>query len=429
MRSHRMPAENTPTLLDHWYAVVVYPARQPALGFVLGIVGAIAVLDLLGLIMPAFLALAWGLVAFILTVLIWLALYRYASEILVATSRGADEPPEMVSMDAADRLAFRHVLLWILATLVVFALGTTDTGPFWLVTGCLVVALVLPAATVVLTLTGSLSEAVNPLRWWALVRGTGHDYEVAAGWLVLLGLVYLMADTVAVRLGWLGDPAMIGVWGWGLLGWFHLLGRLVRMHAGELGLADDGSEWVEADDPAGNPVMREDPETLQDRIRRHGGSREEHDGLHAHLRGVGETGRMLAHARDYIPSLLYSHEDPGRAVEIAVHCLDEDDSFCLVNPAHMRDLVQAAAERGRAAETLRLIGAFSVAHDGHRLQPAVELIGCRLLVEQPGEARHAGRWLRRLAGMELNAGQKDEVRRLLEQLNSPAGSSDPENHH
>lgn len=417
-----MTADDSPTLLDYWYEVLVYPSRQPALAFVLGIVGVIAGLDLFGLFMPAALALAWGILSFALTVMVWLALYRYASEILVATARGAADPPEMVSMDAADRLAFRHVLLWILATLVVVALAVTGSGPFWLVTGCVVVAAVLPAATVVLTLTGSLLEGVNPARWWALVRGTGHDYEVAAGWLVLLGLVYLMADIVSARLGWLGDAVMIGVWGWGLLGWFHLLGRLVHQHAGELGLADDGSEWVEAEEPVDTPAVNENPAALHERIRCHGGTREEHDSLHAHLRRAGKAGDLVAHARDYIPALLYSHEDPDRALDIAEHCLDADPGFCLANPAHMRDLVHAAAERERVRDALRLIGAFAETHAGHRLQPDVELAGCRLLVDQPGEARHAGRWLRRLAGMDLDANQKNEVRRLLERLNSPGGS-------
>jgi hypothetical protein len=287
-----------------------------------------------------------GLLGLLASILLWLLIYRVASELLLSEAAGPDRRGGQAVFDAPDGLAARHIGLWLLATLTLAAL-TVHWGTLGLVLGGGMLIAVLPAATIVLTLSRSLIEALVPGHWLQLLtRIGGGDYLRLCGLLLLAVAIYLGLVQGLGRLGQTGalvDGLVAAVWAAGVLAWFHLAGRAVWLHRAELGLDDADTE------PEPQPErFSRDPERLWQQIHEHGGSEAMHAELARLLEQRGERARQLEHARLHIAALLLAFEKPAEALRRAGRMLELDRDFVLDDLDTMFALLRHAAEAHRA---------------------------------------------------------------------------------
>lgn len=337
-----------------------------------------------------------GLIAFLLNIALWLMLYRVASEVLLAAADTAGKFPDH-SFEGADGLALKHIGLWFLATLAL-AGATVWFGRAGTLLGAAILILVLPAATILLTIGRRLLMALWPPLWLRLATRIGsRDYGLLCGVLVAIGVVYVLAVLVANALnpgGWLAPIAAFTVWSAGVLAWFHLAGRAVALHGHELNIADPEAEAYVAPPPE---RFTRDADTLWEEIRTRGGSPAMHAELVRQLEASGDRERILAHGRIHVEALVMAFDAPEEAVDRAAELLELDPGFHLANPASGCALVEAAADLGRRELTMRLAENVLATAPKPRIGIRVRLRACELMADaRPAHRALAEQWFREL---------------------------------
>lgn len=355
-----------------------------------------------------------GLAAFLLQFVTWFVLYRVASEVLLdaaADTAGLTRS----TFEGADGLALRHVGLWLLGTLVVVAL-ILRFGTVGALLGAAALALILPAATILLTLGRQLLMALWPPAWLRLAHRLGpRDYALLCGVLVAIGAIYAAVSSLALSIqpdGWLAPIAQFTIWSTGVLAWFHLAGRAVALHRHELNL-------VESDDePEPRPeAFTRDPETLWEEIRSRGGSRAMHAELARHLARDPDPSavrdRRIAHGRMHIEALLLAFEDPVEAVDRAAAVLEVDPGFCLSDAPNQFALFEAACDQRVKGPALRLAENFLARFPNSPRAAKVKLRACELMATDESARRPiAEAWYRELMVADLAEPEAERLRAL-----------------
>lgn len=383
---------------------VRFPLRHDVRPWVLAAAGAGLLIELVGALPILFI----GILTFIARILIWITVYRVASEILLASAEGDTGAPSFRTMESADGLAIRHIGLWLFATVALAALSIYF-GVAGVLIGSVAIAAVLPAATIILTLSKSLFEALVPTQWLRLAARIGRrDYLKLYAALLGAALVYL---AVAGLLGWLGagrglrNVIQLAYWTFAVFGWFHLAGRAVFLHRAELNLVEPDTEGEEKPER-----FSRDAETLWRQIRKQGGTRAMHAELARQLERAGDRDTRLAHGRMHIEALLLSFEQPDEALDRAHRLFSADPDFCLEHPETMRALIQTARDRdvGRLAETLcrNYLKRFPNSAKCNE----VRLMGCEALADDDSANRErAERWFRELMTADLTDDQRERL--------------------
>jgi len=352
-----------------------------------------------------------GLLALIFRLLIWITVYRVASEILLASAEGDTGAPSFRTVESADGLAIRHIGLWLIATFLLVLLSIYF-GTAGVVIGSFAIAAVLPAATIILTVSKSLFDALVPTQWLRLASRIGRgDYLRLYAALLGAALIYL---AIAGLLGWLGagqglrNLLQLAYWAFAVFGWFHLAGRAVFIHRDELNLIEPDTE------PEKKPErFTRDAETLWRQIRERGGTREMHAELARQLERSGERERRLAHGHMHLEALLFSFELPDEALDRTQRMLAVDADFCLERPQSMRALIRAARDQGVDRLTGRLCSNYLKRFPNSAKADEIRLIGCEALAENASSQReHAERWFRDLMTSKLDDNQRDRLKTI-----------------
>ncbi|MDT8438297.1 MAG: hypothetical protein RQ729_04735 [Wenzhouxiangellaceae bacterium] len=359
-----------------------------------------------------------GLIALLVSVLVWVMLYRVASEVLLVQATGRRGSRGAAA--ASDGLAGRHIALWLLATLLVVAF-TMQFGPLGTLAACVLLALALPAATIVLTLSGSLLEALRPDRWVGLMqRLGGGDFSRLCGLLFAAALVYMALNLALSAPGaspLLRGMALFASWTWCLLAWFHFAGRVVHAHRAELGL-DAAAPAPQRPDER----YSRDPEQLWATVMQHGGSAAQHAELVRVLEREGDPEHLLAHARRHIPALLLAFEDIDGALERSSRMLELDPGFLLDDTDTSFALIGAAVDAQRASLVARLVTNYLARFPRSVKANRVRLLGCEALAGRGANPRNpAVAWFRELMTAKLDESERARLEALAPHyLPSPA---------
>ena len=386
---------------------IAFPLSRHGQPWLAAVTAAGAIIELLGNLPIPFAFL----LALILRVLLWVLVYRIASEILLSAAEGDSGAPGTRSTESADGLAVRHIGLWLLATAVVVA-AAAQAGAVGAALASVAVAVVLPAATILLTLSRSLVDALIPTQWARLAGRVGwRDYGDLFSLLVLASIGYLGIESGlrALDIGpGIRNVVQMGYWSFAVFAWFHLAGRTVHRRRSELNL-------VEPDTEPERPPERftRDAETLMRQIRERGGTVEMHAELARQLERASDREARLAHAQIHLPALLLSFERPDEALDRADRMLAVDADFCLEQPAQMRALIDAAVQREAPRLAARLCRNYLTRFPDSAKADDVRLTGCEALAHDVSSLRNLGeRWFRELMTRELD----DELRGRLQRV-------------
>ena len=394
--------------------IVSYPFRGPALYALLAVTGFISLLGWL----PG--------VGWLMQLVGWFGGYKYAFEILHRTAHGELEPPE-VEMHSDNDTVWRFIALVVCSqalNILVLVFAPRAFLPVLALT-----ALLLPAAVMLLAMTGDLLAALSPPRWIGVVAGTGWAYAL----LVLLAVAIQAAVLFSgALLGWLLPPMLAQPAGvllslWALFATFHLMGwvlwqsherlgydptlhgdlPVVRDRDAELLAQVDG--LLAADDVAAARAL------LDDTLRERAANLAVNDAYRALLRRQGDREALLAHGTVYLMRLLLERQ-PRRALGLARECLDLDPAFAPADAESAAQLADHAMRAGQGTLALDLLRAALRAEPKHPKAAGWALQAARWLRRHPDGAREALAVLRHAQSIATDAAELEVIAAELAEL-------------
>lgn len=353
------------------------------------------------------------------TLLIWVMLFRNASEILLTASEGGTFRFGHRFTTSPDGLALRHIGLWLLYALL-FALCWGYFGVLGAALSAVTLAALVPAATLLLTLRNSLLDSFDPVAAKRIIETLGFaDYGRLCGLLVGLTLTYLTLDALASTLAMplpVQNLLLLVYWAWALIAWFYLAGCTLFEHRNELTLAPDDEALAEV------PPERftRDPDRLWATIQQDGGSIEMHRVLADSLDRGDDQATQMAHGKLHVAALLEAFEQPQAALDRAAELLQIDQRFALDRPSVMVELIQSAARYEQPKTLHRLIDSYLHHFPTSRQCNELRLLGCEALQESSGACRKQAKdWYQQLMTSELDEKQRQRMESIASSYLQP----------
>lgn len=372
----------------------------------------------------------------ILHLLLWLALYKYALEVLAASAGGRREPPEVLS-HLDDGIHRRH--LWVQLLVLLALAAVLVLLPDWQSLAVLAFGFALPGLIIALTVAQNLPAALNPGNWWIVARrlGAGYAFLVAA-WTGLLGVMIYGTLAVGIFPPLLAVLAYYAVCHVLVLALFRWMGLFLHAYGDRLGfevraqarpeLARERehrqvSAEVRAARELRDPAAR--AAALRDAVRRGGDDQVQHE-YRAALRAAGDTPALLEHARVRCSELIAL----GRvreALPLAHEALNDDRGFGLVDAQALLPLLDACEHAGQWQSMLVLAENYRRQFPRRRDSLTVAIRAAVAAADGLGERPRAQALLQAALA---EAGEQEpaaELRRLLARLDAgqPLRSSTP----
>jgi len=380
--------------------ISLYPARGAALAYLI----ALTLASLLGHL-PV---LGW-----LLSLIVWMAAYKYAFEILRATADGRKDAPE-VTLEISDGVVWRFFALqFVFFGLLLIALGTGGVLVGALV--LIVIALMQPGCIISLAIDGSFGRAIDPSTAFSLIARIGAPYFAA------FALLFVIQASAATAGQWLATwmPAVIGdlvltlFAFWGLFAAFHLMGYLVYQYHEELGyepaahhqpghaaergmrrddaLLDQAQALVRDGNTEGALVL------LREEVRSRAVSSEAHELYRRLLLQGGDRAAIDDHARLYL-HLLMTEGKERPAMNLLRAALEANPDFVPMQVEHGEQLAARAQLAGQSQLARDTWLALLRAHPRNPSAPRWALEAALLLAEKFGRDADARRLLEQARG-------------------------------
>lgn len=373
--------------------ISLYPAHPAAL----------TTIGVLALSMLVLRYLPTGVIlGFILNVVVWIALYKYAFQCLRDSANGRLEPPE-IAFDVDDDLGRKQIFLQIFFILVAVALFFLF-GPVAAGVSLLVLGFFYPAATMTLAMDESLPGALNPAKWLAILARFGWPYLAVAAlcFVIFLSQAYAQSFAASILPDFLATLVAAFVSNYAIVATFHLMGYLIYQYHDEVGYepvqapaplrrvaADPDQETL---DEAAQLVRDGEPDRARERVAQQLRSRGGTEALHAQYRKLLALGdhrdELLRHGREWISILLGLDKD-RRAVDVTRECLDLDPAFQPNTPDEVSRIAQKALDSGNTQVALKLVSGFHKRYPKHADIPKNYLLAAKLLAERMGKDAEA----------------------------------------
>ncbi len=401
--------------------ITLYPLQREAL-FTIAIY---AVLRLLGFL-P-------GLAGLLANLLVSVALFKYASEVLVCTANGRLEPPTGYQTD--EEVGWLQVKLQALLFIAAFLVMLFVPMPF-AIFGIMFIGVAVPGATMSVAIDRNLWHAMNPITWLEIMGRLGWPYFVVAG----LCFVFLVSQLNAQALllpflpGWLGLVVFYFIAHYATIATYHLMGYLIYQYHELLGYEVERREVIRrpgemqsgllADAEAfvrdGNTQAAE--EMLRDEIDSRGAAPDVHDRYRKLLALRGDNALLLKHGRDYLNVLIAQDQD-RKALDLIRECRAIDKSFMPSEPGYVTRLAHKAAELGLSQLALEITSGFHRAHPKHPDVARNYLLAARLLAEKFNKDAQARALIQQIKSLFPNHPLMPEIdayAKFLETLGGPS---------
>lgn len=399
---------------------------------------------------------------------VWVFLARYGFLVIERTAHGylyPDQYPPRAERASPYR-PYKMFLIMMVVPMAIGIIGGLLRSPSLTLLLFLSFALLLPAAVMVLTMTDSFLEAVNPVRSLQVARKIGKPYLVLCLFLLLLLLsAQQAAELVLPRLlarplkahgeaiavgasvqaigGALGVTFGLAFCVLGLIGNYFfmlmcvLLGYTMYQYADVLGVSVVGPGEVRTlgrlssaahrrrvrDALIGQMVaageIREAIDLIAEDLRERPNDLALHGRLHKLLLIEGSAPRIADHAERYL-ELLVSTGNAREALPLVEEAFARRPDYEPRKPELVVPLAQAALAAGKPKLAAHLIRGFDRRHRMHPQIPNVYLIGAQLLLESRAPVQQARALLQHVIERYPQHAAAVEARRLLQRLPAAA---------
>jgi len=370
----------------------------------------------------------------ILSLITWLAAYRYAFEVLRHTANGHTGAPDY-GMDLQDGAVIRLFALAFFMFIAAIAIAVLTRSLVLTLIAFGVIALMQPGSVISLAMDGSLRRALNPMVPLEIATRIGWPYLAAFCLLFVIQVTTMLAASWAARF----LPPVISALGvnfmmfWGLFSTFHLLGYLVYQYHDVLGFEPEALQGAQSADPDqrlldeaeahvrdGHP--REAREVLRSAIRGRPVSLAVHELYQRLLRQDGATPELHQHAQQYI-SRLMAEKQERRALAVLREMLDVDASFTPAQVEHAMQLTERARSAGQYQLTADALRAMLRTWPQREQAAQWSLDAALLLAERFGRDDEARQLLRDALQRSDNAEQRRRLEAALGALDSSTATS------
>ena len=343
---------------DRLPSILLYPANGAAMSTIV-----VLALGRLMYLLPVFGAFA--------VLALFAAMYRYCFECLRSSADGYLKPPD-VSASASGSIGWKF--LGLMAILIIITLAVflkMGAGPGWILVLFLVISL--PGAAMTLAMEESLTEALNPLKWLAIMMGVGWPYLAVVGLCLVISASEGYAGQAAEHL--LPKPVAVVAIGiisnYALVVTFHLMGYLVFQYHDRLGFDPESIQVAEATAPS-NPAaasldevgalvregkLEEATERTRALLQANGAVPAVNAQYRKLLRAANNTEGLLAHGREYLPKLIEGNEDRA-AVDLLRECQALDPAFAPTSAMQVTKLAYMASRQNQPQAALLLVRNF-----------------------------------------------------------------------
>lgn len=347
------------------------------------------------------------MLGFVLTIVVWLAAYKYSFEILRATADGRDDAPE-VAIEISDGTVWRFIGLQFTFLALIIA-AALIAGPIGGLVALLAITLMQPGCIISLAIDGSFSQAINPSTALAIMSRIGAPYFAA------FGLLFVIQASAGTAADWLSSvmPAVLGhlvaifFTFWALFATFHLMGYLVWQYHDALGYEPETQRHPK---PALHTESRDNALVEQAQALVRDGERdaalallgeeigqrvvplEAHELYRRLLRAGNDRAAIDAHARLYL-HLLMSERKERPALNLFRDALQEQPAFTPLETEHGEQLAERARTLGQAQLARDAWLALLRAHPRHDNAPRWAVDAAMLMAERFGQDDAARRLL------------------------------------
>jgi hypothetical protein len=365
-------------------------------------------------LMSLLLMLMSGVLGLIVVLGIILATLRYAFRIVEQTSLGFLTPDQHQREAALETKYLPYKMMGILMLWGVLQGLISRFSPTLGFFVGIFTTLAIPAVVMVLVMTGSFIQGLNPGQWITVMRAVGTPYLALWFFLFLL----LSGAGIALRVlspilgGWLALPVvtfayvyftfvMASMTGYVLYQFHDALGFDVKVDF-DASPERDGKTASSAD-RAGDEIARHVASGNLDEALAIAREQQEvepdntvaHDRYHKLLGLAGKNAALLQHGTPYIGALLRKDQH-HRALEVFKSLRAVDPAFESTNPSHTLPLAIAARSHGDHSYAMTLMRGFDRRHPGDQDIPAVYLLSAQILGENFRKDRLARTLLRQL---------------------------------
>ncbi len=328
----------------------------------------------------------WSLIASLL--LIFLCT-KYGVEVFRHTSRGELDPPplnsEALTQDYAPAVKF-YLLLFLMGFIIAFV--SSALGPFMGMVASYFFMISLPACFMVLLMSDSLLQAVNPVLLIQMMVRMRWSY------LILYGLLFILTTAwtnLSLLVANLTNPTLLIFFMYSVMFYFsvvtaHMMGYMILQESDNLGtyVVADPDEDHRLD--LFDSLMRQGNHEaarleLADVIEHNPTDLELPKRMHNLALADQKPLFLVQNARQYIPRLL----DAGRrreAAEVYLDCVRQaPDSPVRLSPKHTCALAHALRERKESKPAFLLLKGFHKTFPNSDHTHDAYLLGARILSE------------------------------------------------
>ncbi|AVP96937.1 hypothetical protein C7S18_06870 [Ahniella affigens] len=342
-----------------------------------------------------------------------IALFRYASECLLTTSHSDMKAPPY-SMQIGEAVAVKHLILQFVLMITAILVGVFGNVWAGLILG-LLFAYILPAAIILLTMTRSLREALNPAAWFETISLIGGAYVLLALFCMIYFAIGIAASVYFALASGGGTGGFVGE----LLSWFamsyvilasfHLMGYVVYQYADQLG------HQVKSDElPRNMRNLRADPDqelidqtqAISDagdnakaraQLLEHMSSRGATTLAHEHYRKLvkkdQDKAALIDHGKRFV-AVLAAQGNDKRAVEVYAETLALDNGFRPEIPDEVFRLANRATMLGQHKLAIYIAHGFAQRYPKHEQALKNTLLSARIMCEKLSMIKQAAELIR-----------------------------------
>ena len=313
----------------------------------------------------------------LLRFILWIIFLKYAFLVMERTANGQfDEPSDVNSEEGDAAQVMRQFglifIIGLLFELLAYMFGRVGYGLGWLMMN-----VVPPAGIMIIAVTRSFWQALNPAQILFFIKTIGSPYLALC--FVLLSLTtsgqWLQGFLYAYMDSWLVMPLLSFVEFYFALITYHMMGYAIYQYHEDLGVhAAVSFEEAEAKlspGKAADPVLAKlnsliangQQEDAIDLLREELRTRWENNDLHERyqklLVAAGKQAAALQHAREFINKLV-TEKRLFQALDLCEQCLKFDPEFQQQDSYHVHELAKAAHIGKRQYLAISLMRRFAV---------------------------------------------------------------------
>ncbi len=334
-----------------------------------------------------------------LNLLVSVALYKFAAEVLWRTANGRFDPPEGYSTD--DELGWLQAKVQAVLVIVT-VLGYLILGPELGILASLFIAFGMPGASMSAAIEQNLWKAVNPATWIAIAMRLGWPYLVLAG--LCAAFFTTQATTQALIAPYFPGPFGVIVFyliaHYFTVATFNLMGYMIYQYHEQLGFeiedrpaplhgADlDGSLLAEAEALAADGQTQAAEELLRDHIRERGASHAVHARYRKLLALRGDKDALVRHAQEYL-NILMANKDERKAVDLVREVQEIDPGFKPTVAEYVAPIAERASTMGMNQVAIKLLSGFHRAFPKNKDIPRNYLLAAKILAEKMNKEKEA----------------------------------------